>query len=1084
MSSPCSKTNPSNSTAQPPAPGEEMEHASCWGRRKKKGKREPLILHGSSSGLPPNTFDPKAILASFQKLLEEYQSSSFQNGGLASLKNRIIEIESKGLSSFSQHATEMDKPIIVNGQPILQEKERLIRQIVQDFINVNNSAQNYCSISICNGTSNTKEQKPDTHREKVSSSGQKSKEYLRCLCRLCCRCRTDGCEILWLGFRFCCTQTPVTPQQALAAMVIFLGLFGVVAFSNSVSEIIEDEEEGLNATLPPMNLSQPHNHLADRPYTWEITAGLVGSFILVCFAVGCYAYSHRWMPAQIGPFNNYRSILRKNGDQEPLKFRRRIIDMIFNCWEVNVLGQSSQRSHPLLVGEAGVGKSEILKEITRQIAFGKVNKRYEKCTQITDVYMTTAAFLTTSSADQMQTGEKIQHIVKTLENKKEEVIIILDDLHAHLGDLDTKIRNSEYLKYLLDTFPFVIASTITSEYTKLIQNNSTLHPRFHRITVGALDDDDIRGNLKVIASKHQIPFFDPSRTVKIFSDQETPILDSVIEYIYTKAQGIKNQRREFTQPGISNELLNRTLIAIKQSQNPSKSTEETTQNSSDSNIEERRWLESNLEAFTNKMTQIETELEQCERKPKIDQNEFEKLAWEFFKTYLQINTKDYLSKYAENLLELVDNIVRENYSEDMDQDRESRIDKPPYLMGRSQAEASQSTSRSDQDIHAPDNAFNQFNNMRYPYQGTDILYIGRNLMKQFGNRAKFVGALGQGNDFVNAISVLRKNKEKYFDLDKDKILLGVYNTGGNHWIAFAISQKGSNLQIKYKDSLGSPLSEDFEDDIKGAFNGAGTRYDFTTDPSREQNEDPLVSCGLFALKNMEIFATMDHWEPSKFFRPNKVNYNANLQELRKSFAVKYAISVHEESKNVLMKEAIREAFYKQHQSENDFLKAKLLPLNSNVSAEVTLNAPVTLKRTLDYHYRITCGESDKVLCQNLLSQLAIPVNELIEREDKVVFQINPKNVKDIELKRLIVKNNIIHPEISEKKIEESFIQSLNLKEEWKDDEIRKEVQRHTGIDLSKSLKHSSNNNGPASSTSITTLSDEEGSSDVTPASDL
>ncbi|MFI5343374.1 MAG: AAA family ATPase [Chlamydiales bacterium] len=481
-------------------------------------------------------------------------------------------------------------------------------------------------------------------------------DLLRCL-----RCsRTGLCETLWLGTRFCCTQTPVTPQQAVAAIILFLGLFGVISISNAISDIVEDEEDGLNGPSQPINSTSPHNHLADRVYTWEITAVLFASLALFSLLTLCYGWHHREMPLYIGPLTNYRSRIRTEEHLSPLEYRGKIIKKVFNCWEVNVLGKGSQRSHPLLTGKSGVGKSEILKEITRLIAFSEIIGEHKKCSKITDVYRVTVAFLTSSTSDEMNIGEKIQHIERTLRDKEEKVVLMLDDVHSILSDPTKATKNiSEFLKYLLDVFPYIIATTTKKKYTQLIEKNETLHSRFHRMEIKPLKEGEIKANLKKIIDQSGTPYIE----------------EEVHKYIFTRSEELTKRRKELTQPGIANELLNRMLISMKE---PRYSSHIPTLDGLTKEINEIKAKISRLEKTCCSCCSTPQPEEATKRKAEANANrdlekadglsrlnlnttKIKKLAWEYLKFYLDDKMKCCLKEYTNLLKKLIDRIVEKVY---------------------------------------------------------------------------------------------------------------------------------------------------------------------------------------------------------------------------------------------------------------------------------------------------------------------------------------------------------------------------------------------------------------------------------------
>ncbi len=91
------------------------------------------------------------------------------------------------------------------------------------------------------------------------------------------------------------------------------------------------------------------------------------------------------------------------------------------------------------------------------------------------------------------------------------------------------------------------------------------------------------------------------------------------------------------------------------------------------------------------------------------------------------------------------------------------------------------------------NAFNNYNNLKYQYQYGDIRYIGDQLVKEYNKSYPaqqpviFTDPLVQGRDLgnieVNPSELLKQSKHY---LDNNHKVVGIFNTGGNHWIAYVL----------------------------------------------------------------------------------------------------------------------------------------------------------------------------------------------------------------------------------------------------------------------------------------------------------
>jgi hypothetical protein len=204
------------------------------------------------------------------------------------------------------------------------------------------------------------------------------------------------------------------------------------------------------------------------------------------------------------------------------------------------------------------------------------------------------------------------------------------------------------------------------------------------------------------------------------------------------------------------------------------------------------------------------------------------------------------------------------------------------------------------------NAFNRYNDLEYWYQDLDLINIGSLILKDKEN-VEFIGAIGRGNRLIagnnaDAKAVLASKKE---ELETGKRLAGIYNTEGNHWIVFTIFKDvAGKVTCAYKDSLGKKR-DDFESDIKQSF-GEETSISCLAEGQAEQIEKldnaiagnkGLVSCGIFALKNLYILADCSNFAEVKFYNPGSNSfreYESNIRDSRREYGLLYVKRIYDE----------------------------------------------------------------------------------------------------------------------------------------------------------------------------------------------
>lgn len=160
------------------------------------------------------------------------------------------------------------------------------------------------------------------------------------------------------------------------------------------------------------------------------------------------------------------------------------------------------------------------------------------------------------------------------------------------------------------------------------------------------------------------------------------------------------------------------------------------------------------------------------------------------------------------------------------------------------------------DHHIRQNAFNQMNNGKNWYQGTDL-----KMMAESGElRIDFVicDSLTIGIDEttkkqeLNLKILLEENKNQ-------EQTLYAYNKGGNHWVTFAIVNDGDTKTVLYKDSLGGGVDEI----LKKALEAQGVEDKDIHIHTGEEQRGNRYNCGPMMLENMKIIAQGLAQEPEK-----------------------------------------------------------------------------------------------------------------------------------------------------------------------------------------------------------------------------
>ena len=191
------------------------------------------------------------------------------------------------------------------------------------------------------------------------------------------------------------------------------------------------------------------------------------------------------------------------------------------------------KNNPLLIGEAGVGKTAIAEELARRIVSGNVpiplkNKR------IISVDM---ACTVAGTKYRGEFEERIKKMVKELEDN-DDVIIFIDEIHTLVGagGAEGAIDASNILKPALARGKLkLIGATTIYEYKKFIEKDNDLDRRFQKVFV----EDPDKSNLKNILMNLK-SIYEAYHGVKI----EEKLIDKIIElsdrYIYDRCEPDKS----------------------------------------------------------------------------------------------------------------------------------------------------------------------------------------------------------------------------------------------------------------------------------------------------------------------------------------------------------------------------------------------------------------------------------------------------------------------------------------------------------------------------------------------------------------
>ena len=187
------------------------------------------------------------------------------------------------------------------------------------------------------------------------------------------------------------------------------------------------------------------------------------------------------------------------------------------------------KNNPLLIGEAGVGKTAIVEELSRLIVSGNVPLNLKNKRVI-------ALDMASAVAGTKYRGEfedRMRKILKEIEDNPD-IILFIDEVHTLVGagGAEGAIDASNIFKPALARNKLrCIGATTISEYKKFIEPDSALERRFQKIMIDVPNKATVKEILYRIKS-----IYERYHLVSVDDDIINTIIDLSEKYIYDRNQ--------------------------------------------------------------------------------------------------------------------------------------------------------------------------------------------------------------------------------------------------------------------------------------------------------------------------------------------------------------------------------------------------------------------------------------------------------------------------------------------------------------------------------------------------------------------
>ena len=187
------------------------------------------------------------------------------------------------------------------------------------------------------------------------------------------------------------------------------------------------------------------------------------------------------------------------------------------------------KNNPLLIGDAGVGKTALVEELARLIVLDKVPDKLKNMR----VFSVSIASLVSGTKYRGEFEERVTKMLKELENS-DDILLFIDEIHTLMGagGAEGAIDAANIFKPALARGKIrLIGATTSDEYKQSIEKDRAMERRFQNIFILEPTDEkvfDILTNLKSI--------YESYHGVKIGEEELKLIIELSNKYIYDRKQ--------------------------------------------------------------------------------------------------------------------------------------------------------------------------------------------------------------------------------------------------------------------------------------------------------------------------------------------------------------------------------------------------------------------------------------------------------------------------------------------------------------------------------------------------------------------
>ncbi|ENY53670.1 ATP-dependent Clp protease ATP-binding subunit [Metamycoplasma alkalescens] len=264
-----------------------------------------------------------------------------------------------------------------------------------------------------------------------------------------------------------------------------------------------------------------------------------------------------WTPAEEKQKKDPLTLYGRNLTQLALE---RKLELVINRDEeirslVRILSRKT-KNNPVLVGEPGVGKTAIVEGLALKIVENQVPENLKN----KQLYELNISSIVAGTSFRGQFEERVQEILKRIEESNGEIILFIDEIHMIVGagqSGDGSMDIANMLKPMMARGQLhLIGATTLEEYRKYIEKDSALERRMQKIFIQEPSIEDtisiLRGIKERYETYHEVKIKDEALvaaanlSARYISDRFLP--DKAIDLIDEAASNIKTEMKYIPEP--------------------------------------------------------------------------------------------------------------------------------------------------------------------------------------------------------------------------------------------------------------------------------------------------------------------------------------------------------------------------------------------------------------------------------------------------------------------------------------------------------------------------------------------------------